>query len=154
MCINQVSECPSWSTDPYSAIFVVVSFTNGIIHPIVSLREKDKSRIDQNSFDLWGMPQWERFLVAAADHYWCRSIEWLGPNYFKLSLGLCQQSVWWHWASVLICKPHKVLLLPFQQYSKAVCFLWGTHIGTIPLAAERQGENKRVLKVTCYLDAR
>jgi hypothetical protein len=46
---------PSWSRAPCGAIFMVVFLTNSMNPPFLSQRQKDRSSMDQNAFDLCGI---------------------------------------------------------------------------------------------------
>ena len=48
-------EWPSWSIAPFGAVFTVVELTHGSTPPCFKRKLNDKSRINQNCFDLWGM---------------------------------------------------------------------------------------------------
>jgi hypothetical protein len=39
----------------FGAVFIVVSFTDLHTEPLLKRKEKDKSSIDQNAIDLWGI---------------------------------------------------------------------------------------------------
>jgi hypothetical protein len=49
------SMCLIWSTPPCGQDISNVSFTKGTVEPSLKCRLKERSRMDLNAFDLWGM---------------------------------------------------------------------------------------------------
>jgi hypothetical protein len=54
-CIIRDKQSPIWSITPFGAVFSIVSLTDASTPPFFSLSRKDKSRIEQNAFDLCGI---------------------------------------------------------------------------------------------------
>ncbi len=66
--ISCLSKYPSWSMAPRGAHFSIVLLTDSMIPPSLSRSEKDRSRIDLYTLDLWG-------IAATSETFRCRG--WL-----------------------------------------------------------------------------